>query len=128
MEKIMKTIAFKPLISVEIICSFDNKEQDMWSFDYFLEDVLMSEDKLVRDIITRPYVDVLETLDDLYKVSICLSCEVKDFVKLPGFKNIISRNGKYYFDPKQRDEVENKIIEGTSIASETKPFLMAVPN
>jgi len=118
----MKTIAFKPLISVEIICSFDNKEQDMWSFDYFLEDVLMSEDKLVRDIITRPYVDVLETLDDLYKVSICLSCEVKDFVKLPGFKNIISRNGKYYFDPKQRDEVENKIIEGTSIASETKPF------
>jgi hypothetical protein len=113
MEKIMKTIAFKPLISVEIICSFDNKEQDMWSFDYFLEDVLMSEDKLVRDIITRPYVDVLETLDDLYKVSICLSCEVKDFVKLPGFKNIISRNGKYYFDPKQRDEVENKIIEGT---------------
>jgi len=124
----MKTIAFKPLISVEIICSFDNKEQDMWSFDYFLEDVLMSEDKLVRDIITRPYVDVLETLDDLYKVSICLSCEVKDFVKLPGFKNIISRNGKYYFDPKQRDEVENKIIEGTSIASETKPFLMAVPN
>ena len=124
----MKTIAFKPLISVEIIHSFDNKEQDMWSFDYFLEDVLMSEDKLVRDIITRPYVDVLETLDDLYKVSICLSCEVKDFVKLPGFKNIISRNGKYYFDPKQRDEVENKIIEGTSIASETKPFLMAVPN
>ena len=124
----MKTIAFKPLISVEIICSFDNKEQDMWSFDYFLEDVLMSEDKLVRDIITRPYVDVLETLDDLYKVSICLSCEVKDFVKLPGFKNIISRNGKYYFDPKQRDEVENKIIEGTSNASETKPFLMAVPN
>ena len=124
----MKTIAFKPLISVEIIYSFDNKEQDMWSFDYFLEDVLMSEDKLVRDIITRPYVDVLETLDDLYKVSICLSCEVKDFVKLPGFKNIISRNGKYYFDPKQRDEVEDKIIEGTSIASETKPFLMAVPN
>ena len=124
----MKTIAFKPLISVEIIYSFDNKEQDMWSFDYFLEDVLMSEDNLVRDIITRPYVDVLETLDDLYKVSICLSCEVKDFVKLPGFKNIISRNGKYYFDPKQRDEVEDKIIEGTSIAAETKPFLMAVPN
>jgi hypothetical protein len=124
----MKTIAFKPLISVEIIYSFDNKEQEMWSFNYFLEDVLMSEDKLVKDLITRPYVDVLETLNDLYKVSMCFSCEVEDFVKLPGFKDIFSKNGKYYFDPKQRDEVENKIIEGTSIASETKPFLMAVPN
>ena len=46
----MKTIAFKPLISVEIIYSFDNKEQEMWSFDYFLEDVLMSEDRLVKDL------------------------------------------------------------------------------
>ena len=120
----MKTIAFKPLISVEIIYSFDNKEQEMWSFNYFLEDVLMSEDKLVKDLITRPYVDVLETLNDLYKVSMCFSCEVEDFVKLPGFKDILSKNGKYYFDPKQRDQVEDKIIEGTTIASETKPFLM----
>ena len=120
----MKTIAFKPLISVEIIYSFDNKEQEMWSFDYFLEDVLMSEDKLVKDLITRPYTDDLKTLDDLYKVSMCLSCEVKEFVKLPGFKDILSKNGKYYFDPKQRDQVEDKIIEGTTIASKTKPFLM----
>ena len=55
----MKTIAFKPLISVEIIYSFDNKEQEMWSFDYFLEDVLMCEDRLVKDLITRPYTDDL---------------------------------------------------------------------
>src|SRR5210317_2189428 len=106
----MKTIAFKPLISVEIIYGFDNKEQEMWSFDYFLEDVLMSEDKLVKDLITRPYTDDLEILDDLFKVSMCLSCEVKEFVKLLGFKDILSKNGKYYFDPKQRDQVEDKII------------------
>jgi hypothetical protein len=120
----MKTIAFKPLISVEIIYSFDNKDQEMWSFDYFLEDVLMSEDKLIKDLITRPYTDDLKTLDDLFKVSMCLSCEVEEFVKLPCFKDVLSKNGKYYFDPKQRDQVEDKIIEGTTIASETKPFLM----
>ena len=120
----MKTIAFAPLISVEIIYSFDNKEQEMWSFDYFLKDVLMSEDKLVRDLITRPYTDDLKTLDDLYKVSMCLSFEVEEFVKLPGFKDILSKNGKYYFDPKKRDQIEDKIIHAITSPSETKPFLM----
>ena len=66
----MKTIAFAPLISVEIIYSFDNKEQEMWSFDYFLEDVLMSEDKLVKDLITRPYTDDLKTLEPTFKVKL----------------------------------------------------------
>mgnify|MGYP000409602704 CR=1 FL=1 len=94
----MKTIAFAPLISVEIIYSFDNKEQEMWSFDYFLKDVLMSEDKLVRDLITRPYTDDLKTLDDLYKVSMCLSCEVEALVKLPGFTDILYNQGNNYLD------------------------------
>jgi len=94
----MKTIAFAPLISVEIIYSFDNKEQEMWSFAYFLKDVLMSEDKLVRDLITRPYTDDLKTLDDFYKVSMCFSCEVEAFVKLPGFTDILYNQGNNYLD------------------------------
>ena len=31
-----------------------------------------------------------------------------------------SDNGKYYFQPDQRDEVEEEIIQGTTIAKDTK--------
>ena len=37
-------------------------------------------------------------------------------------KDYLSRNGKYYFQPDQRDEVEEEIIKGTAIASKSRPY------
>mgnify|MGYP007059477722 FL=1 len=46
----------------------------------------------------------------------------KEFTQWTGIKEFLSRGGKYYFQPDQRDRAENLIIEGTDIASETKPL------
>ena len=126
MEKKMKQmkIGFKPLIDVNIIFSFDNKEQSMSNIEWTCTDINKDESELIRELILIPYYKEQYLLKDLYKVSMCFSCKEEDFKNLPIMKKVFSRNAKYYFDPKQRDQVEDKIIKGTTIASETKPFLM----
>ena len=111
-------IGFKPKIDVNIIFSFDNQEQEMSDIEWTCTDINKDEAELIRELILIPYYKEQHLLRSLYKISMCFSCKEKDFVNLPIMKKVFSKNAKYYFDPSQRDEVENKVILGTKIAKD----------
>ena len=114
-------IVFKPTIEHNVIFTFDDKVQDILCFKFSRIPIHEEhEPKYIRSIILQTIGE--DEAKTLSKISIGLSCKEKDFVKLPIIKKVFERNGKYFFQPNQRDEVENKIIEGTEIASLTKNF------
>ena len=117
-------IMFNEDINFDVILSFDDKDQEFFNFNMKLA-VDTTEKDLVHSILIGGFVK--ENLDyypdallDLCKLSVCVSCKEKDFLKLPCIKALLKRNGKYYFQPNQRDEMENDIVKNTVIASKTK--------
>ena len=115
-------------IQINVIFTYDNKEQDGIDL-YMSEDEfafnLRNEVALVKWVINKSFWRDIEQADDLLKISMCIRPENmsnKEFTKWTGIKEFFARGGKYYFQPNQRDRVENLIIEGTDIASATKPF------
>tara|TARA_R110001599_G_scaffold306411_1_gene512880 strand:- start:377 stop:760 length:384 start_codon:yes stop_codon:yes gene_type:complete len=119
-------IMFNEDINFDVILSFDDKDQEFFNFNMKLA-VDTTEKDLVHSILIGGFVK--ENLDyypdallDLCKLSVCVSCKEKDFLKLPCIKALLKRNGKYYFQPNQRDEMENDIVKNTVIASKTKNF------
>ena len=78
------------------------------------------ESEYIRQIILKVIGE--ENAKALSKISMCVACEEKDFFKLPIIKSVFERNGKYFFQPNQRDDIESDIIKGTKIASLTKDF------
>jgi len=115
-------------ININVIFTYDNKEQD--GIDLFMSESefafnLRNEVAFVRWVINKSFWRDIEQADDLLKISMCIRPENmsnKEFTKWTGIKEFFARGGKYYFQPNQRDRVENLIIEGTDIASATKPF------
>jgi len=111
-------ITFKQKVTANVIFTYDDRPQELLDFETTgmpIDDKY--EAKLIRDLISQ-----VSDSDTLNKVSIALGCNNKDFIKLPIVKKIFSRNGKYFFQPNQRGDIENEIIEGTEIASLTKNF------
>jgi ribosomal protein L17 len=115
-------------ISVNVIFTYDNKDQDM--IDIYMSESgfayhLKNEVALVKWVINKSFWRDIEQADDLVKISMCVSnhnMSEKEFLKFKGVQEFLSRGGKYFFQPNQRGKVENAIIEGTNIASQTKPF------
>ena len=115
-------------ISVNVIFTYDNKDQDM--IDIYMSESgfayhLKNEVALVKWVINKSFWRDIEQADDLLKISMCIKPENisdKEFLKFKGVQEFLSRGGKYFFQPNQRGKVENAIIEGTNIASQTKPF------
>ena len=115
-------------ININVIFTYDNKDQD--GIDLFMSEDefafnLRNEVAFVRWVINKSFWRDIEQADDLLKISMCIKPENisnKEFTKWTGIKEFFARGGKYYFQPNQRGKVENAIIEGTDIASETKPF------
>ena len=113
-------------ININVIFTYDNKNQD--GIDLFMSEDefafnLRNEVALVKWVINKSFFRDIEQADDLLKISMCIKPENmsdKEFTKWTGIKEFLARGGKYYFQPDQRDRVENLIIEGTDIASETK--------
>ncbi len=115
---------------MNIIFTYDNKDQDM--IDLCMSESefafnLRNEVAFLKWVLERSFPDHPNTCDalDLLKISMCIKPENmsdKEFTKWTGIKEFFARGGKYYFQPDQRDRVENLIIEGTDIASETKPL------
>ena len=116
-------------ININVIFTYDNKDQD--SIDLFMSEDefafnLRNEVAFIRWVINKSFFRDIEQADDLLKISMCIRPENmsnKEFTKWTGIKEFFARGGKYYFQPDQRDRVENLIIEGTDIASETKPLI-----
>ncbi len=85
--------------------------------------VTESEDKVISELILSMFdlenKEERELVGDIVKVSFCLSNlqhphkmtdkEAEQLWKLPVMKAFLERNGKYYFDEEQRDDVESSI-------------------
>ena len=117
-------ICWKNYIHAEAIFTFANHEQEMGKQNFKL-DVTESEDKVISELILSMFdmdnEEEREMVSDIVKVSFCLSNlqhphkmtdkEAEQLWKLPVMKAFLERNGKYYFDKEQRDEVESSIKE-----------------
>jgi hypothetical protein len=108
--------------NVNVILTFDHKEQEIFDMPLNVEDipkiVLRDESFLVFYILLQSNED----LKDLVKVSLCFYVDNK-LAKKKAISSAINRGAKYYFQPNQRDKIENSIIAfDKSIASETQNF------
>lgn len=106
------TIGFKPRLSINAIFTYNYKPQEMLDFEIGIRDINADESEFIGKLLLDIFKDELCCLDDICKLSLCIGCENEDFIKLPIIKKIFARNGKYYFDSEQRDEVEEKIFQG----------------
>lgn len=119
-------IYWKNDIHAEAIFTFAHNEQEIAQRSFKL-DVTESEDRVIYNLIQSMFdinsVDELELMSDIIKVSFCFSDgtrypqkkltekEEAQLWKLPFMQAFLARNGKYYFDEEQRDEVESSIKE-----------------
>ena len=115
-------ICGKNYIHAQAIFTFASHEQEMGEQNFKL-DVTESEDKVISELILSMFdlenKEERELVGDIVKVSFCLSSlqypqkmtdkEAEQLWKLPVMKDFLARNGKYYFDEEQRDEVESSI-------------------
>ena len=114
-------ITIKTKIKVQIIFTFDTKEQEMWECEFGALPIDWTQSDWIRNIIENAFEQDIENTKDLVKISMCISAN-KDAKTIPCVAQMLERSGKYYFQPNQRDEVVNAIIKNSVIASETKPF------
>ena len=121
------TVRNAKCISVNVIFTYDHKDQDMIDLIMYQEEFsyhLRNEVSFLKWVIKNSFRDESEA-KDLVKISMCVSPqEISDeeFTKWTGIKEFLARGGKYYFQPNQRDKVEELIIRDTEVASITKPF------
>ena len=114
-------------ISVNVIFTYDHKDQDMIDLIMYQEEFsyhLRNEVAFLKWVIEKSFRDESEA-KDLVKISMCVSPQEmsdEEFTKWTGIKEFLARGGKYYFQPNQRDKVEELIIRDTEVASITKPF------
>tara|TARA_R110002110_G_scaffold198432_1_gene408719 strand:+ start:13 stop:477 length:465 start_codon:yes stop_codon:yes gene_type:complete len=117
-------ICWKNYIHAEAIFTFANHEQEMGKQNFKL-DVTESEDRVIYNLVKSMF-DMddeyeREMMSDIVKVSFCFSDtkhphkmkkkEAEKLWTLPFMQAFFERNGKYYFDEEQRDEVESSIKE-----------------
>ena len=114
---------------VNVILTFDNKEQEIFDLPLRERDipkgVLDDEATLLFYILMHGKHRLQNEgygYQDLVKISMCFHITDK-LAKTYAVKKSIDRGAKYYFQPNQRDKVENKLIEfDKTIASETRPY------
>tara|TARA_R100000773_G_C4155533_1_gene75661 strand:- start:135 stop:548 length:414 start_codon:yes stop_codon:yes gene_type:complete len=121
-KAIMKNLALNAKVDIEIIFTFDGKDQQMWHTTMKVIPLDMKESEWIRSLIQLAFANDMHEANDLVKISMCIGCKAKGYQNIPMIKDYLSRNGKYYFQPDQRDEVEEEIIKGTAIASKSRPY------
>jgi hypothetical protein len=111
-------------INAQAIFTYANHEQEMAETEFRLDfDADESEviSNLIKSYFDMDNADDRELISDIVKVSFCFSDtghpqklekkEAEKFWTLPTMKAFLKRNGKYYFDEEQRDDVETSIKE-----------------
>ncbi len=122
LDKEKDNLIFNATMNVQIIFTFDNQEQQMWNTKMKFIPLDMKESEWIKHLIERAFHNDMHLTKDLCKISMCIGCEEKGYDSIPMVERFLSRGGKYYFQPNQRDNVVNAIIKDTVIASDTKPF------
>lgn len=118
----------------EVILTFDGKGQKIYdaplSFALPASDLDAFEVEIVRQLLDPvPNAD----LQDLVKISVCYHRKGKvngqpvdilwdDAEISAAYDHLIRFDAKYYFQPNQRDDYEQRIVDALGIASRTKDF------
>ncbi len=122
---VMKSKTKTPLMKINIIWSFEGREQQMSDIDMKNIPIDLEETNFVRDLIFHCFPNDYETATPyLYKMSMCLSFKEKGIENIPFVKKVLARNAKYYFDENQRDDVENEIVGMSLIASKLSYWIL----
>lgn len=110
------------MIKANIIYTFNKYDQETITLDLNLEDLnninqvvnveMNREVKFISHLIQNSFNDYEKYLvDDLKKMSICLQVKnEKIFKKFSYLNKVIERWGKYFFNQKNCDVVENEIL------------------
>jgi len=118
---------------VNVILTFDGKEQMFYDAPLVItlpiEDKDAFEVEMVRQILLPVPNDGLQ---DLVKISTCYSGEASEGGKPlalfddaeanQAIDHMTRHNGKYYFQPDQRDDYEQRLVDELGIASRTRDF------
>ena len=104
--------------NLNIIWSFAEKEQFMTDVQVLPDNCRdISEVCFIKNIILNEFTDDLHLTEDLYKISMAFDCPIEEAMSHPVISKVMRRMGKYYFNPTQRDEVEDAIVRDSMIAS-----------
>lgn len=101
------------MIKANIIYTFDKYAQETITLDLNLKELgNINEIKFISYLIQNSFNDYEKYLvDDLKKMSICLQVKnEKIFKKFSYLNKVIERWGKYFFNQKNCDVVENEIL------------------
>lgn len=117
--------------NVNVILTFDSRDQMFYDASVILtlpvEDFDAFELETIRQVL-EPVDKAI--LSDLVKISLCYSPMASEGGKAvdlredegvqDAMQHLHRNNAKYYFQPNQRDDYEQRIVDALDIASETK--------
>lgn len=120
--------------SVNVILTFEHKDQKIYDADLTMTFPVTDLDAFEVDMVRQMLAPVeAAELDDLIKISVCYmhtGTENDSPVNLltdaeanAAINHLIRYNAKYYFQPNQRDDYEQRIVDALGIASRTKDFV-----
>jgi hypothetical protein len=110
-------------VKTEVIATYEYAPQEFFEITQSFPRDLIGQDDLVQE---RHLVGICNSLDKekrktLVKLSLCVLDWGNEDVSLLMDKSISKTNGKYYFQPDQRDEFEDFLVKQTGAGSETVP-------
>jgi len=106
---ILSTKLKKP-ITVNVIATFEHKEQEFFDLDLPTKEIVDNEDLIIKFIIFAMRVD---PKDRLVKLSLSFKGDLDFLDQFQGIKNSIDNNGKYYFNVEinEPNNIEENILE-----------------
>jgi hypothetical protein len=106
---LLSTKLEKP-ITVNVIATFDHKEQEFFDLDLPTKEIVDNEDLIIKFIIFAMRVD---PKDRLVKLSLSFKGDLDFLDQFQGIKNSIDNNGKYYFNVEinEPNNIEENILE-----------------
>ena len=106
---LLSTKLEKP-ITVNVIATFDHKEQEFFDLDLPTKEIVDNEDLIIKFIIFAMRVD---PKDRLVKLSLSFKGDLDFLDQFQGIKNSINNNGKYYFNVEinEPNNIEENILE-----------------
>tara|TARA_Y100000401_G_C8168149_1_gene147766 strand:+ start:52 stop:501 length:450 start_codon:yes stop_codon:yes gene_type:complete len=106
---LLSTKLEKP-ITVNVIATFDHKEQEFFDLDLPTKEIVDNEDLIIKFII---FAMRLDPKDRLVKLSLSFKGDLDFLDQFQGIKNSINNNGKYYFNVEinEPNNIEENILE-----------------
>ena len=106
---LLSTKLEKP-ITVNVIATFDHKEQEFFDLDLPTREIVDNEDLIIKFII---FAMRLDPKDRLVKLSLSFKGDLDFLDQFKGIKNSLDNNGKYYFNVEinEPNNIEENILE-----------------